>query len=180
MAGPVAPGSKPIPQAAAPDCLAGLTFVFTGELSSLSRDEAIELAKRHGGYVYSQDSHSCRISSVCALILSRVTGQPSSKTSFVVLGSDAGPSKLAAIKKNNLTTLDEDSFLQLIATRVPDPNKLDNKTKKKQEKEEEAIRTAAKEMERREKQTAQGGGAKGTRLVRRSVATCGRLTRYFA
>ncbi|OSX60707.1 hypothetical protein POSPLADRAFT_1048084 [Postia placenta MAD-698-R-SB12] len=159
MAGPVAPGSKPIPQAAAPDCLAGLTFVFTGELSSLSRDEAIELAKRHGG---------------------RVTGQPSSKTSFVVLGSDAGPSKLAAIKKNNLTTLDEDSFLQLIATRVPDPNKLDNKTKKKQEKEEEAIRTAAKEMERREKQTAQGGGAKGTRLVRRSVATCGRLTRYFA
>ncbi|EED84404.1 predicted protein, partial [Postia placenta Mad-698-R] len=135
------PGSKPIPQAAAPDCLTGLTFVFTGELSSLSRDEAIELAKRHGG---------------------RVTGQPSSKTSFVVLGSDAGPSKLAAIKKNNLTTLDEDSFLQLIATRVPDPNKLDNKTKKKQEKEEEAIRTAAKEMERREKQTAQGGGAKGT------------------
>jgi replication factor C subunit 1 len=34
-----------------PDCLAGLAFVFTGELSSFSRDEAIDLAKRFGGYV---------------------------------------------------------------------------------------------------------------------------------
>lgn len=47
-AGPVTPGSKPIPTPAAPDCLAALSFVFTGELSSLSRDEAIELAKRNG------------------------------------------------------------------------------------------------------------------------------------
>lgn len=30
-----------------PGCLAGLTLVFTGELESLGRDEAIELAKRY-------------------------------------------------------------------------------------------------------------------------------------
>lgn len=79
-------------------------------------------------------------------------GQPSSKTDYVVLGADAGPSKLAAIKKHGLTTLDEDGFLNLIATRVPDTT--DPKTKKKREKEEEAIKEAAKEIEKREKADA--------------------------
>ena len=46
---PSAPGSKEIPIPEDPNCLAGLSFVFTGELSSLSRDEAVELAKRYGG-----------------------------------------------------------------------------------------------------------------------------------
>lgn len=49
LAGPSAPGSKSVPDAAAPDCLSGLSFVFTGELSSFSREEAIDLAKRFGG-----------------------------------------------------------------------------------------------------------------------------------
>ncbi|TFK83253.1 DNA replication factor C, large subunit, partial [Polyporus arcularius HHB13444] len=123
-AGPSNPGSKEIPIPSDPNCLAGLSFVFTGELSSLSRDEATELAKRYGG---------------------RVTGQPSSKTSFVVLGADAGPSKLKAIEKNKLKTLDEDGFLNLIATR----------------KEQEAIRQSAKEMEKREKQAAKETAASG-------------------
>jgi replication factor C subunit 1 len=47
--GTVAPGSKDIPEPASPDCLAGLSFVFTGELSSLSRNEAVDLAKKYGG-----------------------------------------------------------------------------------------------------------------------------------
>jgi NAD-dependent DNA ligase len=48
LAGPAAPGSKEIPDGAA-DALLGLSFVFTGELSSFSRDEASDLAKRFGG-----------------------------------------------------------------------------------------------------------------------------------
>jgi replication factor C subunit 1 len=51
LAGPIAPGSKPVPKPACENCLANLTFVFTGELSSFSREEAVELAKRYGGYV---------------------------------------------------------------------------------------------------------------------------------
>jgi NAD-dependent DNA ligase len=47
---PAAPGSKEVPDGE-PNCLAGLKFVFTGELSSLSREEATELAKRYGGCV---------------------------------------------------------------------------------------------------------------------------------
>ena len=147
-AGPSNPGSKEIPIPSDPNCLAGLSFVFTGELTSLSRDEAVELAKRYGGYVprgsdrYSLTERPAR----------RVTGQPSSKTSYVVVGLDAGPSKLKAIEKNKLKTLDEDGFLNLIATRVTDESTLDEKTRKKIQKEQEAIRESAKEMERREKQ----------------------------
>jgi replication factor C subunit 1 len=70
-----------------------------------------------------------------------------------VLGDNAGPSKLAAIKKNNLKTLNEDEFLTLIATRKGS-GKVDEKTAKKIEKEKEAIESAAKEMEKREKKAA--------------------------
>ncbi|KAJ7229198.1 replication factor RFC1 C terminal domain-containing protein [Mycena pura] len=133
LAGPVAPGSKAVPDGA-PDCLAGLSLVFTGELSSFSRDEALDIAKRYGA---------------------RVVGQPSGRTDYIVLGENAGPSKLAAIKKHGLKTLSEDAFLNLIATRKGS-GKLDEKTQKKQEKEKELIETAAKDMERREKQARKG------------------------
>ena len=55
--------------------------------------------------------------------------------------------------------LDEDGFLNLIATRVVDESALDDKTRKKIEKEQEAIRESAKEMERREKQAAKQAAA---------------------
>lgn len=142
LAGPSNPGSKAIPPAAVPDCLAGLSFVFTGELSSFSRDEAVDIAKRFCG---------------------RVVGQPSSKTDYVVLGDSAGPSKLAAIKKHNLKTLSEDEFLNLIATRKGPGNGkgLSEKEKKKKDKEEKAIRDSAKEMEAREKAIEAAGSGSG-------------------
>lgn len=90
--GPIAPGSKEIPQGA-PNCLAGLTFVFTGELDSLSREEAQDLVKRHGG---------------------RVTSAPSGKTNYVVVGREAGASKLEKINSLRLSTLNEDELLQMV------------------------------------------------------------------
>ncbi|KAF8994582.1 replication factor RFC1 C terminal domain-containing protein [Cyathus striatus] len=133
LAGPVAHGSKEVPDGD-PNALAGLAFVFTGELSSFSRDEAFDLAKRFGA---------------------RVVLQPSSKTDFVVLGENAGPSKLAAINKHNIRTLNEDEFLELIGTRkgLSDGN-VDDKTRKKIEKEQADIQKAAREMEKREKEDA--------------------------
>jgi hypothetical protein len=91
-----------------------------------------------------------------------VVGQPSSKTDYVVLGDNAGPSKLAALKKHNLKTLSEDEFLNLIATRKGPGNGkgLSEKEKKKKDKEDKAIRDSAKEMEAREKAIeASGSGA---------------------
>ncbi|KAJ4468171.1 replication factor RFC1 C terminal domain-containing protein [Lentinula aciculospora] len=126
--GPIAAGSKAVPDGE-DNCLLGLSFVFTGELSSFSREEAIDIAKRFGG---------------------RVVGQPSSKTNYVVLGEDAGPSKLKAIEKHGLRTLNEDQFLALIATRKGSGKEIDEKTRKKMEKEHEAIKATAKEMEKKE------------------------------
>ncbi|KAG5351780.1 hypothetical protein C0989_004989 [Termitomyces sp. Mn162] len=128
LAGQVAHGSKQVPDGV-PNALAGLSFVFTGELSSFSREEAVDLAKRYGG---------------------RVVGQPSSKTDFVVLGDNAGPSKIAAIKKHGIRTVSEDEFLALIGSRKG--GKVDEKTKKKMEKEEAAIKAAARELEKREEE----------------------------
>ncbi|TNY21158.1 DNA replication factor C large subunit [Rhodotorula diobovata] len=118
--GPVAPGSKEIPDGD-PDCLAGLTIVFTGELASLSREEGQELVKRYGG---------------------RVTTAPSSKTSYVVLGSEAGPKKLEQIAKHKIKTLDEDGFLALIGSRRSDPN--DPKVREAKQKEEAKVKEAVK------------------------------------
>ncbi len=55
-------------------CLEGLTFVITGVLESLEREQATDLIKRYGG---------------------KVTMSISGRTSFVVVGEDAGLSKLA-------------------------------------------------------------------------------------
>ncbi|GAA5840576.1 hypothetical protein JCM9279_007370 [Rhodotorula babjevae] len=121
-AGPVAPGSKEIPDGD-PDCLAGLTIVFTGELASLSREDGQELVKRYGG---------------------RVTTAPSSKTSYVVLGAEAGPKKLEQIAKHKIKTLDEDGFLALIGSRKSDPN--DPKIVEAKKKEEQKVKEAVKAM----------------------------------
>jgi BRCT domain type II-containing protein len=57
-----------------------------------------------------------------------------------------------AVKKHRLKTLSEDEFLDLIATRkCLDEGGLDDKAKKKLQKEQEDIFKAAKEMEKREK-----------------------------
>ncbi|KAJ9110660.1 hypothetical protein QFC19_001489 [Naganishia cerealis] len=127
-AGPAAPGSKELPDGA-PNCLAGLAIVFTGELQSLSRQEAQDLAKKYGA---------------------RTPTAPSKVTSYVVLGEGAGPKKLEMIKKIGLKTLDEDGFLALIASRSGQP--MDEKAKLKEEKDKEAMRKAALEMEKREKE----------------------------
>jgi replication factor C subunit 1 len=93
------------------------------------------------------------------IVYSRVVGQPSSKTDWVVLGDNAGPSKLAAIKKHGIRTLNEDEFLNLIGTRKgPGNGNIDEKTKKKMEKEQEEIKKAAKEMEKREKKEEEQAG----------------------
>ncbi|KAJ3020651.1 hypothetical protein HKX48_000445 [Thoreauomyces humboldtii] len=94
-AGPSAPGSKEIPEGKE-NCLAGVTLVFSGDLSSISRDDATSLAKRYGA---------------------RVTSALSGKTSFLVLGDLPGASKLKKAEELNLKTLDEDGFLDLIRTR---------------------------------------------------------------
>ncbi|XXG97188.1 hypothetical protein Hte_003483 [Hypoxylon texense] len=129
-------GPPPNPTAELPegeeDCLTGLTFVFTGQLSTIAREEAQALVKRYGG---------------------KITGAPSSKTSYVVLGEDAGPSKLAKIRQFNIKTINEEGLFELIR-RLPaggGSGKGAEKIREKRKQEEEKIKEQAAEMEREEK-----------------------------
>ena len=63
--------------AGAENCLEGLTFVITGVLESLERDEAADIIKKYGG---------------------KVTTSVSRKTSYIVVGEEAGESKLAKVR----------------------------------------------------------------------------------
>ena len=69
----------------------GKTFVLTGKLASMSRDEAGDLVRDLGG---------------------TVAGSVSKKTDFVVVGEDAG-SKLKKATELGIRILDEDEFLKL-------------------------------------------------------------------
>lgn len=123
----------------ADNCLAGLTFVFTGQLERIGREQGQSLVKQYGG---------------------KVTTGPSKKTSYVVLGSDAGPKKLETIKQYDLKVINEDGLFALIE-RLP-TNGGDSaagaEAEKKREKEEQKIKEAAAEMEAQER--AQAAAAK--------------------
>jgi DNA ligase (NAD+) len=76
--------------AAAP--LAGKTFVLTGTLPGLTREEAKELIEAQGG---------------------KVAGSVSKKTDYVVVGADPG-SKFAKAQELGITILDEDQLRELL------------------------------------------------------------------
>ena len=57
----------------------GLTFVITGVLESIEREEAADLIQRYGG---------------------KVTQSVSNKTSYVVVGQDPGEHKLSKVNCN--------------------------------------------------------------------------------
>jgi len=75
-----------------PRPLAGQTFVLTGTLASMSREDAAARLQALGG---------------------KVTGSVSKKTSYVVVGADPG-SKLEKARELGVPTLDEAAFLGLI------------------------------------------------------------------
>ena len=70
----------------------GLTFVLTGTLPTMTRDEASQLIKERGG---------------------KVSGSVSKKTSFVLAGEEAG-SKLTKANELGVEVIDENRFLDMI------------------------------------------------------------------
>ncbi len=73
--------------------LLGKTFVLTGTLPTLSRDEAKDKLENLGA---------------------KVAGSVSAKTSYVVVGADAG-SKLKKAEELGIAILDEEGLLKLLA-----------------------------------------------------------------
>lgn len=81
--------------AARSDALGGKTFVLTGALSSMSRDDAGDRIRERGG---------------------KVSGSVSKKTDYVVVGAEPG-SKLRKATELGVTILDEDEFLRMIGSK---------------------------------------------------------------
>lgn len=86
----------------------------------------------------------------------------------MVVGDNAGESKLSKIKSLSIATVNEDEFLNMIATRKGAP--MDEKAIKAKEKEVKKIEDAAKEMEKREKEEEQLRKRKEKALAREGVA----------
>ncbi len=81
-----------VPDGPASEKLAGMTFVLTGTLPSMTRDEASALIKQNGG---------------------KTAGSVSKKTTYVLTGSDAG-SKLTKANELGIPVLSEEEFLDMI------------------------------------------------------------------
>lgn len=73
--------------------LKGMSFVVSGTFENFSRDSIKASIESHGGEVKSSVS---------------------SKTSFLLAGADAGPSKLAKAEKNKVKVISESDFLEMI------------------------------------------------------------------
>ena len=83
----------------ADDLFKGLTFVLTGTLPTMSRDEAGAKIKAAGG---------------------KVSGSVSAKTHFVVAGEAAG-SKLTKARALGVPVIDEETLMRMIAERTVNP-----------------------------------------------------------
>jgi DNA ligase (NAD+) len=75
------------------DRLEGKTFVITGALGSMTRDEAAEAVRMQGG---------------------KVTTSVSGNTDYLVVGSNPGSAKMQDADEHGTQIIDEDEFLELL------------------------------------------------------------------
>lgn len=108
-----------------PNCLNGLTFVLTGVYDSLEREEAADIIKQHGG---------------------KVTTSLSRKTSYIVVGEEAGLAKVAKAEELGTKHLTEDGLLDLIRVKSGLPSKLDKSNSIPSKEKDSPVKNKLKEI----------------------------------
>lgn len=107
--------------------MAGLSFLVTGILESLERDEAGELIKQYGGKVMS------------------TVGK---RLNYLIVGEESGPKKVAQAEEYGVKIISEDDFLDLIRKSMEEKTE-NNKTEnglKKSPKEERKTKFSPKKV----------------------------------
>ncbi|XP_006826419.2 replication factor C subunit 1 isoform X2 [Amborella trichopoda] len=115
-------GQKEVPEGA-PGCLNGLTFVISGTLDSLEREEAEDLIKSYGG---------------------RVTSAVSKKTNYLLVDEDIGGRKSSKAKELGVTFLSEDALFEMIRKSKPAKEPVKDESHKKITEKVEEIRPKLK------------------------------------
>ncbi|KAF3652146.1 Replication factor C subunit 1 [Capsicum annuum] len=129
-------GEKEVPEGA-PDCLAGLTFVISGTLDSLEREEAEDLIKRHGG---------------------RVTGSVSRKTNYLLCDEDIEGRKSSKAKELGTAFLTEDGLFEMIRS----SNKSKSATQPESKK---SLDTVVSSPKRKLQNTSDGTGSTAAKIL---------------
>ncbi|CAG0921332.1 unnamed protein product, partial [Notodromas monacha] len=131
--GPRNPGTKTVPEGTE-NCFQGLSFVITGVMESLTREEMEEIVKKHNG---------------------KVVHSVSRNTSYVVVGEEPGPSKMKKAETCKTKLLTEDEFLDLIVTcsesvpKSPPPKSEGTKKSKKRKRAEDDVIPATPKMSKK-------------------------------
>ncbi|XP_055822940.1 replication factor C subunit 1 isoform X2 [Solanum dulcamara] len=129
-------GEKEVPEGA-PDCLAGLTFVISGTLDSLEREEAEDLIKRHGG---------------------RVTGSVSKKTNYLLCDEDVEGRKSSKAKELGTAFLTEDGLFEMIRSSKKSKSATQPESKK-------SVDTTVSSAKRNSQNTSDGTGSTATKIL---------------
>ena len=125
-------GQIPVPSGSI-GCLAGITFVVTGTLPSLRREEVKSLIEKYGG---------------------KVTGSISGRTDIIIRGClEVGPKKLEEAKTRGIPVIDQEGLFKIIADSNPFQQQVVKKEEPKQEiKKEDAKKEDENIVELSEKQ----------------------------
>ncbi|XP_009626890.1 replication factor C subunit 1 isoform X2 [Nicotiana tabacum] len=129
-------GEKEVPEGAS-NCLAGLTFVISGTLDSLEREEAEDLIKRHGG---------------------RVTGSVSKKTNYLLCDEDIEGRKSSKAKELGTAFLTEDGLFNMIRSSKKSKPATQPESKK-------SVDTVVSPAKRNSQNTSDGTGSTATKIL---------------
>ncbi|KAK8097689.1 uncharacterized protein PG998_013175 [Apiospora kogelbergensis] len=124
-----------------PDCLKGLKLLFTGTFETMDRKTSVATAYKYGAEVINKLED----------------------TDYIVLGTRAGPKKLQTINENELETITEEEFFQILENGVSQEKRDRMAAKKAADEDEEPEEEEEKPANKRKGPAASASSRKRTK-----------------